>query len=138
MSYLPKTKKKQLPKDFMISFIATLRRLVGDISRRLPNDPDVYRIKQRMVLVDSAPQLAIEELGLVLYKYRAPILAGNEDFFLQLPIAPLIKKPEDRTVAETLVPKLKAIWTSLGAKTKSAYFCLVRDLLQDYLEYACQ
>jgi hypothetical protein len=125
-------------------FNKNLKLLVRELHKRFPNDPTVFRIKQRiMTAIDIEPLFVLKIVGPYLYNYREQIFSLNnddksEDFFLENSYDSEIKASINEKKAELvtyLIPKVKECIKLLEPSEKKEYKQLVINLLDEYIEY---
>lgn len=127
------------------TFVSTLKRLMADLARRVPNDATIARAQKRLVLAsDAVPVDILTVAGPYLYNYREAIYSddetvwkrffdgGPETFQQDLESA---EDPTKKDAAEYMIPKIQTIAHGLVPEEQRQYLEATRDLLDSYLDY---
>jgi hypothetical protein len=121
------------------AFNSGVRRMIGDLSRRRPNDPVVHRVAQRVRLaIDTLPITVIDLVGYYLYQYREQVYAGNDAFFVNNTYDDDIRAAVDQERVDLtmlMIPKVKDTWATLDAGEKQQLRELVCRILDEYIDY---
>ena len=121
------------------TFNSTLRILVRSLAGRLPNDVQITRIQKSIVLViDTLPLYALEQVGPYLYKYKDSLAREDIDFFLANDYQDELSAAKDankRDAAAFLIPKLKECAASMSRDEQEECKSLALDMLVSYMEY---
>lgn len=125
--------------DYVESFTRRIKRLILLMHEKMPNDPLVRRIKERVLLaIDLFPVGVVNETGYWLFEYREKIYAGETKFFLDSDYDREICESVDiekANLAAGIIPKIKEQARTLDADGRRHYLGEVQALLDDYLEY---
>jgi hypothetical protein len=117
-----------------------IKTLVQDIKRRTPNNPDVYRMAERVnTAIGISPVQFAEAVGEVLYFNKKDITEADEDSFLnrdfESEIAGSDHTAETIDIGTSLLPLVKEQWKSLNSEEKLEYIDIVQGALDDYIIY---
>ena len=135
------------PIPYVEQFNHDLKVLTIDLTRRCPNDPVIYRAKQRvMTAIFIDPLFVINLAGPYLYKYRSQVYAlvdqnksgAAEEFFLENSYDADLKASVDQERADLvacILPKAKDCARGLEANEKRQYINIIVGLLDSYVEY---
>lgn len=121
------------------TFNSTLMRLTNDLVARYPQDPQIARAQRRISLaIGGIPLTIMDIVGPYLWKYRAEICNGEEEFFLKNSYDSELSESEDSEkadIAAYIIPKVKDAWKEADPAEKKAYTETVQNLLDAYTEY---
>ena len=124
-------------------FNRKLKLLTLNLYKNFPDDPNIFRIKQRiMTVIDIEPCFVIKIVGPYLYSYRDQIFNLNdektESLFLENSFDSEIKAGTNEKKVELvtyLIPKVKECIKLLENEEKKDYKQLIIDLLDEYIEF---
>lgn len=121
------------------SFNALLKRMIARITKQLEGDAEIASISKMVMMgIAALPEIAIEDTGKYLYKYREEILRADSRFLLEHTFGDDVASAEDRSQAEiaaTLIPKLQRAYAGSNESEKENYRFMVIDMLEIYIEY---
>lgn len=123
------------------SFLHTLKILIKEALNYIPDDPKVYRVNKRiMLIIQLDPAFAFNKVGEYLYKYRDFIYdASTEDLLLKWDFIEAYDE-EDKELEDVsllVISELKRCMVKMNDVQKTYYRKMVASLLDDYLEYKC-
>jgi hypothetical protein len=120
-------------------FNRTIKILVNDLAQRYTHDAIIGRVKARIALaIDLDPVCVAKAVGPHLFKYADSIYGGDGEFFIDNDYTAEVEKSanaESVTVAQHIIPKVKAAWRDSDLAGKAAYLHTVQSLLDIYLDY---
>ena len=124
--------------DHINAFNRKIKLLVQDLKRRTPNDPNVYRMAERVnTAIGVSPVQFANTVGEVLYIIRDEIRAADEEYFLSQDYETILAgggyAPESVDIGTNLIPIIKNQWAQLSSDEKVDYIDLVQGALDDYI-----
>jgi len=127
---------------YVEAFNRQIKTLTLDVETRIPNDPQIARVKKRvMSIISIDPLYIIKEVGPYLYSYREQLYNLTEEnfkFFLDNDFKQEFEESEDEEKTEMvsyLMPKVKECMRDLEQAEKESYGEIIVDLLDSYVEY---
>ena len=104
--------------DHINAFNRKIKLLVQDLKRRTPNDPNVYRMAERVnTAIGVSPVQFANTVGEVLYIIRDEIRAADEEYFLSQDYETILAgggyAPESVDIGTNLIPIIKNQWAQL-------------------------
>jgi len=129
-------------KYFINGFNRGLKILTRDLAKKYPTDATIGRAQKRVVAAISAmPIYVIETAGAFLYKYRTHVYnldKAAEDFIMGSTFQDDIDESDDAENADLLtyiIPRAKKHAMSLPPKARDEYGEIIKNLLDNYIEY---
>lgn len=123
------------------SFLHSLKILIKEASKFIPDDPKIYRVNKRVMLaIQLDPGLTFQMVGEILYKYKDFIYdESTENLLLQWDFVESHNQ-EDKEVEDVsmmVISELKRCLSNMNPEQKKYYRKMVSSLLDDYIEYTC-
>ena len=124
------------------SFNHNLKVLARDLARQFPNDAVISRIQKRTVAIIAIdPLMVIDIAGPRLYAYHDMIYnegIGALATFIDYDFSADIQSAEDREdseIAAHIIPKVQQALRAVTPEDQRAYWDILVNLLDDYIEY---
>jgi len=124
------------------SFNHNLKVLARDLARQFPADAVISRIQKRTVAIIALdPLMVIDIAGPRLYAYHELIYndgIGALATFIDYDFSADIQSAEDREdseIAAHIIPKVQHALREVSAEDQRAYWEILVNLLDDYIEY---
>lgn len=127
--------------EYIDSFLHTLKMVIKEAMNYIPDDPRVYRVNKRiMLIIQMDPLFTFNKVGSYLYKYRDFIYdASTEELLLKWDFIEAYdendKELED--VSLLIISEFKRCMQKMNPDQKDYYRKMVASLLDDYIEYTC-
>lgn len=126
--------------EYIDSFLHNLKILIKEAKAYIPEDPKVYRINKRIMLVIQLdPAFTFHKVGANLIKYKDFIYdASTEELLLKWDFVET--KNDDKDVEDVsilVISEIKRCLLRMNPEQKAYYRKLVSNLLDDYVEYIC-
>jgi hypothetical protein len=129
-------------KHFINEFNRGLKILTRDLAKKYPNDATIGRAQKRVATAVSAmPVYVIDTAGAYLYKYRTHIYNLDivaEKFFMESTFQDDLDECDDAENADLvayIIPRAKQHAMSLPPESRDEYGEIIRNLLDNYIEY---
>lgn len=127
--------------SYLDSFLHTLKILIKEGLKYIPDDPKIYRINKRVMLaIQYDPLFTFNKVGSYLYKYKDFVYdSTTEDLLIKWNFENEAEN-QDKEVEDVsilVISELRRCLSKMNDDQKKYYRKLVSSLLDDYVEYNC-